>query len=132
MSTMSDKDRASRNWSETQGDPAPKGYSVTLWESEPGENDDCNTGCDFSTLEEARACIADLWSHFNRQYYISTPFILLDGIDGTWEVTRNPDAPKGKKKKDNSDDEWRREIAMQDGMMGGCQAYNEAMGWDEG
>ena len=26
-------------------------------------------------------------------------------------------------------DEWRQEIAMQEGMMGGCDAYNEAMGY---
>mgnify|MGYP003554673735 FL=1 len=26
--------------------------------------------------------------------------------------------------------EWQREIAMEAGMLGGCDAYNEAMGWD--
>jgi len=30
------------------------------------------------------------------------------------------------------DDDWRREQAMQAGMAGGCQAYNEVMGYDEG
>ena len=28
-----------------------------------------------------------------------------------------------------SNDEWRREIAMQAGMAGGCDAYNDAMGY---
>ena len=26
-------------------------------------------------------------------------------------------------------EDWRREIAMEAGMMGGCEAYNEAMGY---
>lgn len=29
-----------------------------------------------------------------------------------------------------SDEEWRREIAMEAGMGLGCDAYNEVMGWD--
>ncbi len=29
---------------------------------------------------------------------------------------------------DDDDDDWRRERAMQAGMMGGCDAYNEAIG----
>lgn len=31
---------------------------------------------------------------------------------------------------DCNDDDWRREIAMQAGMAGGCDAYNEVMEWD--
>ena len=27
------------------------------------------------------------------------------------------------------DEEWRREIAMEAGMLGGCEAYNEVMGY---
>lgn len=27
------------------------------------------------------------------------------------------------------DDDWRREIAMEAGMLGGCEAYNEVMGY---
>jgi hypothetical protein len=27
------------------------------------------------------------------------------------------------------DEEWRREIAMEAGMLGGCNAYNEVMGY---
>ena len=30
---------------------------------------------------------------------------------------------------DDGMDEWRNEHAMQEGMMGGCDAYNDAMGW---
>ena len=28
-----------------------------------------------------------------------------------------------------TDREWRKEIAREAGMMGGCEAYNDAMGW---
>ncbi len=30
---------------------------------------------------------------------------------------------------DDNDEEWKQEIAMQAGMMGGCDAYNEVMGY---
>jgi hypothetical protein len=30
---------------------------------------------------------------------------------------------------DSWQDEWRREIAMEAGMLGGCDAYNEVMGY---
>ena len=35
-------------------------------------------------------------------------------------------------KEDNWKDEWRREQAMEAGMMGGLNAYNEVMGYDLG
>lgn len=31
---------------------------------------------------------------------------------------------------DGFDETWRREIAMEEGMLGGCDAYNEVMGYD--
>ena len=31
---------------------------------------------------------------------------------------------------DEDDDDWRREMAMEAGMLHGIDAYNEAMGWD--
>ena len=47
-----------------------KPFSVNLWESHPdNQNDDCSTGESFATLEEARACMADLGSVFNMTYY---------------------------------------------------------------
>ena len=30
---------------------------------------------------------------------------------------------------DDNDEAWKQEIAMQSGMMGGCEAYNEVMGY---
>jgi len=31
---------------------------------------------------------------------------------------------------DGDDPDWRREIAMEEGMLNGVNAYNEAMGWE--
>lgn len=114
-----------RPWAEDNSGTKP--FCVSLWGSNPGENDDCSTGADFATLDEAKACRADLWAHFSADYFKKLPFILLDG-PGVHEVTKNPDAPK-RVKKDNMDD-WRQEIANEAGMLGGIEAYNEAMGYD--
>lgn len=109
-------------------DPA-KPFSVCLWESHPDEdNDDCSTGTDFATEAEARACIADLDAHFNMVYYRTTPYIELDG-PGVNEVTERPGVKK-RAKRDDFENEWRREIANEEGMLGGCDAYNEVMGYD--
>lgn len=112
-----------RPWNEDDNKP----FTVSLWGSQPTINDDCSSGCDFATLDEAKACRENLWVHFNERYFKKLPFILLDG-PGVQEVTKNPDAPK-RVKKDN-DDDWKQEIATQAGMGGGCEAYNEAMGYD--
>ena len=106
----------------------PKGqFSVNLWESHPDEgNDDCDTGADFQTEAEARACIANLAGTFNMAYYADVPFVELDG-PGVHEVTRRVGV-KVRAKRD--DGEWQREQAMQAGMAFGCQGYNEAMGYD--
>lgn len=105
---------------------SPTTYSVNLWGSKPGENDDCWTGADFSTLEEARAVLADPWSHFSRSYHeSSTAYFELDGPDVN-EITKNPSF---KPRKQRDDGEWRREAAMQAGMMGGVECYNDAMGF---
>lgn len=107
-------------------DPALITYSVTLWGSNPNlDNDDCYTGADFITLSEARACLANLDLHFNSTYYADVPFILLEG-PGVYEIIELADV---KKSCTDDDGEWRREQAMQAGMAGGCDAYNDYMGY---
>lgn len=119
---MSEVNRSERAWSEGG---AEKPYSVTLWDTNPDlDEDTCNTGCDFATIEEARECVANLDAHFNMVYYRSTPFVLLDGPD-VWEITQRCKVRKG-----GDDSDWKREQAMQAGMGGGCEAYNEVMGYD--
>jgi len=96
--------------------------SVNFWGSHPDEdNDDCWTGADYDSLAEAKV-------EFEKEVADrEVAWIVLDG-PGIHMERKNPNfnpAP-------DNDDEWRREIAMQAGMAGGCDAYNEVMGWDVG
>lgn len=111
-------------------------YSVNLWGSKPWENDDCHTGDEFPTLEEARAVYLNPFPHFKgpgtqsgESYYSGELWVELVGPDVEEERCHS----RGRKQKDDSgssDELWEREIAMEAGMLGGCQAYNEAMGYD--
>jgi hypothetical protein len=115
-------------------------YSILLWQSHPNqENDDCCTGVDFSSKEEAERIFAsenpieELSKHTKeparfRSYYSDIPFIELDGtaLPGEDNPVRQLCAPKSHR----DDEEWTREFAMQQGMAFGCEGYNEAMGWD--
>src|SRR5262245_39391157 len=45
-------------------------YSVLLWGSDPDAgNDDCNTGVDFATREEALAAFENPFAHVNTVYH---------------------------------------------------------------
>ena len=103
-------------------------YSVNLWGSDPQEgNDDCHTGDDFATREEAMAAFLNPWSVFNRTYYEAcTAVFEIDGPD-VYETRDNPEHTPSND--DGFDDDWRREIAHQAGMGLGIQAYNDEMGW---
>jgi hypothetical protein len=94
-------------------------FSVLYWGSHPeAGNDDCHTGKDFATLEEAMAC-------FTQDAFGScVAYIELDG-PGVYEVRKNPKYIATK----DDDSEWKREIAMQAGMNFGCDGYNDAMGY---
>jgi hypothetical protein len=104
-----------------------KPFSVLLFGSHPDlDNDDCWTGEEFATLEEAQACLANPWATFNEAYHSScTAFFVLDGVGlPDLVVRKNPDfRPR------RADDEWKREAAMQAGMAFGCQGYNDEMGY---
>lgn len=52
---------------------------------------------------------------------------LLSQADGSWTLEVELEGPEDD---DGDDDDWRREQAMEAGMLHGVQAYNEAMGWD--
>jgi hypothetical protein len=106
----------------------PLPYSVSLFGSHPDEgNDDCHTGDDFATLEEARAAFSNPFSHFSPAEAPTAAYIMLDGPD-VHEIRANPEyvAPVDG---DDGEDEWRRERAMQAGMAFGCDGYNDEMGW---
>jgi len=97
------------------------GYSILHWGSHPDQdNDDCYTGSDFATKEEALLDFA-----VNAGCEIE--YIEIDGPD-IHEIRKNPNYSKREVRLD--DPTWRNERAMQAGMAGGCEAYNEEMGYD--
>ena len=94
-------------------------YHVNFWGSHPDEeNDDCWSGEDFYSKEEALIC-------FNKDSEIGIAYIQIEGPD-VYEVRKNPMFSPSK----DDDDDWRRENAMQAGMAFGCAGYNDAMGYD--
>ncbi len=125
-------------------DTLDKPFSVTLWGSNPDEtdNDDCWTGENYATRDEAiqvyRALCGSIANEFGHAEGCALDkacghweFVEIDGPD-VHEVTANPDQKKcraHRRELARSDDEWRRERAMQAGMAFGCDGYNDEMGW---
>ena len=107
-----------------------KQYSVNLFLTHPDQdNDDCMTGEDFDTLEEARACINNLSGTFDMAYHADCAFVMLDGPD-VYEVIERPGVARRAKRNRALDDAAERsERAMQAGMAFGCQGYNDEMGF---
>jgi hypothetical protein len=117
-------------------------YSVTLWGSNPDEteNDDCWTGDDYATREEAVATYREVVMFPDDSQLARVcgrggwEYVLIDGPD-LHEVTANPDQAacrRARRELARSDAEWRRERATEAGMLGGVEAYNDEMlGWME-
>lgn len=111
-------------------------YAVNLWGSHPDEgNDDCDTGTEYDTLEEAMAAFNDvenvlLKDFRRRQFYQNWSYVEIDG-PGINQVRRNPrrDEQRARREREEDDREWQRERAMQAGMAFGCDGYNDEMGW---
>jgi len=94
-------------------------YEVLWWGTHPEEgNDDCWQGDDFETQAEAL-------EHFNKDASQGTAYIQIVG-PGIDQIRENP---KFVLSKDDDDDDWKREIAMQNGMAFGCDGWNDAMGY---
>ena len=92
-------------------------YSVNYWGSHPDAgNDDCWSGEDFATLVEAE-------SAFARNPGSCVAFVELDGPD-VYRVRKVRDPRRA-----DDDRAWRDEIAREEGMLCGCDAYNEVMGY---
>jgi len=113
-------------------------YSVNLWGSNPDEtdNDDCWTGEDFATRDEAIAKYREVVMFPDRSDLVQCcgrggwEYVVIDGPD-VHEVTRNPDraAVKRHRRELALDDAGRSERAMQAGMAFGCDGYNDEMGY---
>ncbi len=116
-----------------------KPFSVTLWGSNPDEtdNDDCWTGEDFATREEAIAAYREvvMFPDHSKLSLVcgsrgSWEYVLIDGPE-THELTQNPDrrsCDRRRRELARGDREWQRERAMEAGMLHGIDAYNEEMG----
>lgn len=116
-----------------------KPFSVTLWGSNPDEtdNDDCWTGDDFATREEAIACYREVVMFPDHSQLARVcgrggwEYVMIDGPE-THEITQNPDRPSCERRRrelERSDAEWQRERAMEAGMLHGIEAYNDEMGF---
>ena len=117
-----------------------KPYSVTLWGSNPDEtdNDDCWTGEDFATREEAIAAYREvvMFPDHAKLSLVCGPrgsweYVMLDGPE-THELTLNPDRPSCERRRRElarDDRDWQRERAMEAGMLHGIEAYNDEMGY---
>lgn len=98
-----------------------KPYSVNFWGSKPGENDNCWTGLDYATKEDALVGFADEG--------------LALKYGGVWVELDGPDIHKERrstlktKSARELDREWQREMAMHAGMAFGCDGYNDMMGY---
>lgn len=106
-----------------------KPFSVNHWGSHPDAgNDDCYTGDDYDTFEQALAAYLESADY-------SVQYIEIDGLED-WELeakglTRVRKNPGYSRKECRRQDQWdRSEFAMQQGMAFGCDGYNEAMGYD--
>lgn len=91
-------------------------FSVNVWGSKPGTNDDCWYGDDFATLAEAEAAFNSppmYCGHLDT----TSPWIELDG-PGVHRERKNPNAAPRRSQFDD-DDEWQREIEREHLMLHG-------------
>ena len=96
-------------------------FQILALGSHPDDgNDDCAYGLDFKTLDEARKA-------FLANHERSVAYVALEG-PGVSELRKNPAFAPPRTRR--TDDDWRREIAMQAGMDLGVEAYNDAMGYE--
>lgn len=111
--------------------PTSLPYSVNLWGSKPGTNDDCWTGADYATLAEARAAYdhpETISDYVARSIAGATGelWLMLDGPDSHDERQLRKANRRAQVRERAAE---RHERAMEAGMAGGCDAYNDAMGW---
>lgn len=114
-----------------------KPYHVNMWGSHPDAgNDDCWTGDSYDTRDEAIAAYREVVMFPDVSSLAkacgprgSWEYVEIHGPD-TYEVTQNPDrkACERRRRDDREfDREWKRERAMEAGMLHGIDAYNEEM-----
>lgn len=106
-------------------------YSVNYWGSHPDSgNDDCWTGYNFTTREEAEAAYAKPPTYGDGSPVTNTAYIEMDG-PGVHKTRKNPDfdGVRAAREAEAAERAWKQEIAMQAGMSFGCDGYNDVMGY---
>jgi len=106
-------------------------YTVNIWGSKPGTNDDCWTGKDYTDKPSALAAYADPASISD---YIRNT---IAGATGElWVELDGPDVHEERQLRKANRRAQERELAaerheraMEAGMAFGVDAYNDAMGW---
>lgn len=97
-------------------------FTVLAFGSHPDkENDDCWYGEDCATFQEALKILGEFIAKRDRD----VEYIVIDSA-GFYHEVKNPFFRPKKKSRDL---DWEREIAWEAGMLGGCDAYNEVMGY---
>lgn len=110
-------------------------YTISAWGSHPDlNNDNCWYGEDCHTFLELVNLLGTYFAKKDSsvEYFelgcnvsSSVPAELVDwDPKGFYQVIKNPYFRPRRK-----DTLWESEIATQAGMMGGCEAYNDAMGY---
>lgn len=95
-------------------------FSVNFWGSDPAAgNDDCYSGNEYASFEEAMVAYNEPVKDRD------VAFVEIEGPN-TYAKRHNPSF----RPSEEDDDGWRLEMAREAGMAFGCDAYNEAMGWD--
>lgn len=111
---------------------AEKPYAVNYWGSHPDAgNDDCNSGFDYATREEAEAAYAnDDPRYENGRPVTDWVYVEIDGPDVN-KCRKNPNYDEARARREAEAEEraWRREMAMEAGMAFGCDGYNDMMGY---
>ena len=105
-------------------DPLP--FSVEEWGAHPDDDDDCCwETTEFATFKEAQKELA----HQLQCGDTETVCYILCG-PALREIHRNPTLNKARAQRQAAAEHaaWRREIAMETGMLHGVDAYNDAMG----
>ena len=101
------------------------------------DEDDCWTGDEFATRDEALACYREVVMFPDHSQIAKVcgrggwEFVMIDGPDAH-EVTQNPDRAacrRHKRELERDDRDWQRERAMEAGMLHGVEAYNDEMGY---
>jgi hypothetical protein len=106
-----------------------KEYMVNLWACKPWTDDLCCCGVETESKEEAMAIYLNPEGSGRFKKYFS---IIHD--PEVWIEIVGPDLDEcrmlyKRASTPDTDDDWKREMAIQAGMGLGIEAYNDEMGW---